>query len=324
MAKLPAPEDPTLIAIDRAMEVIENNRKRRGYLGMSSLGRTCERNLWYDFRWVDQPVFDASALKRFADGHAGEDVQANRLRLVQGVTLITVDPQTGRQIGFSDHDDHLKGHADGLIHGLVQAPSTWHIWEHKQVDPKKQDKLASLILRNGEKNAFREWDQTYYGQAMLYCHYYGATRHYLTVSTPGGRHTISCRSNADEVTALRLISRGGRIIKTSNPPPRISNDPAWFECRWCSFRAVCHEGAGPARNCRTCLHSTPVADGAWRCGMWRRNLTYAEQEAGCPAHLFLPGLIPGEQVDAAHDGEWVEYRLSDGSLWRNTAELVPF
>ena len=40
---------------------------------------------------------DADTLKRFADGHASEDIMAARLRQTPGVTLITLDPETGRQ-----------------------------------------------------------------------------------------------------------------------------------------------------------------------------------------------------------------------------------
>ncbi len=40
-----------------------------------------------------------------------------------------------------------------------------------------------------------------------------------------------------------------------------------------------------------------------------------EQAEGCPAHLFLPGLVPGEQVDASEEDETVTYKLRDGSVW---------
>ena len=44
-------------------------------------------------------------------------------------------------------------------------------------------------------------------------------------------------------------------------------------------------------------------------------LARREQEAGCAAHLYIPDLVPGEQVDAGED--WVSYRLPDGSAWRD-------
>jgi hypothetical protein len=44
-------------------------------------------------------------------------------------------------------------------------------------------------------------------------------------------------------------------------------------------------------------------------------LTRREQETGCAAHLYIPDLIPGEQLDAGED--WVSYRLPDGTEWRD-------
>ena len=35
----------------------------------------------------------------------------------------------------------------------------------------------------------------------------------------------------------------------------------------------------------------------------------------CPAHLFLPALVPGEQVDADPEVETVTYRMPGGVLW---------
>ena len=38
--------------------------------------------------------------------------------------------------------------------------------------------------------------------------------------------------------------------------------------------------------------------------------------SGCAQHLYLPALVPGEQIDAG-DG-WVEYLFGEGLRWRDT------
>ena len=96
MAAIPAPADPTLVAVDAAIELRGNAEQHRPYLGMSAIGRACSRALWYGFRWCSPNTFDAATLKRFEDGHRGEDIQADRLRLVEGIELLTIDPRTGR------------------------------------------------------------------------------------------------------------------------------------------------------------------------------------------------------------------------------------
>lgn len=318
MASPTPPHDPTLAAADEALARVENSKPRRGYLGMSSIGRSCKRRLWYDHRWITRIQFDAATLKRFLDGHAGEDLQAQRLRMVDGITLLTVDPNTGRQFGYSDHDAHFRGHMDGAILGLLQAPKTWHVWEHKSTDEKKQTKLAKLKEDLGEKQALAAWDEVYYAQAVLYMHYSGMERHYLTCSTPGGRSTISVRTDANPTYAAQLITKAGDIIQAARPPERISDRPDWWECRFCDHRAVCHGGEMPSeRHCRSCIHASPVSDGRWHCALHDASLVQSEQEEGCKAHRFIPDLIPGQQIDAAEDGSWIAYRLRDGSEWRD-------
>ena len=124
MASPTLPHDPTLAAADAALARVENSKPRRGYLGMSGIGRSCKRRLWYDYRWITRVQFDALTLKRFLDGHSGEDLQAQRLRMVEGITLLTVDPESGRQFGYADLDSHFRGHMDGAILGLLQAPAS--------------------------------------------------------------------------------------------------------------------------------------------------------------------------------------------------------
>lgn len=326
MAKLPETRDPTLDAVDAAIEARENAKERRGYLGMSAIGGPCERALWYGFRWCLSPSFSALTLKRFEDGHTGEDLQAERLRLVDGVRLLTLDPRTGDQFAFQDLAGHFRGHADGRILGLLQAPRTEHVWEHKSTDEKKQGALAKLRHEKGEKAALAEWDATYYGQAQLYMHYSGLTRHYLTCSTPGGRATISVRTNADGAVALALIEKARRIITAQEPPPRISERPDWYQCKWCDYRTVCHGDTLPDVGCRTCLHATPEmdSDARWSCARYGCDMPieYQRQSCECPEHRFIPALLKGcEAVDADDTENWVEYYVeANDTVFRNAAQ----
>jgi hypothetical protein len=312
------PIDPTLAAVDRALEERAARQPPRPYLGMSEIGHPCARALWYRFHWVAPAQWSAEALKRFDDGHHGEDLMADRLRLVAGITLLTRDSHTGRQWAFADHDGHLRGHLDGIILGLLQASKAWHLWEHKVVNDKKLTELERLKSQVGEKNALRQWDYQYYAQAVAYMRYAGLDRHYLTASSPGGRRTVSCRTNADPAEAGVVIGRARRIIDSHSPPARISNDPdSAIGCRHCEHREVCHFDAAVAVYCRTCRHSSPAENGAWHCARWDKTLSVDEQRQGCHAHLDISSLVPGEEIDADPEGMWVDYEMPDGRVWRN-------
>ena len=123
------------------------------------------------------------------------------------------------------------------------------------------------------------------------------------------------RIEHDAAYAQGLLDKAQRVIFAMLPPERISFDPAWYQCRLCDHAPVCHGQAAAEVNCRTCLHSTPV-DGGWHCTLHQRPLSEADQRAGCAQHLYLPALVPGEQIDAG-DG-WVEYLFGEGLRWRDT------
>jgi hypothetical protein len=291
MTLLPSPVDPTLEAADIALAEAYNAEPSRGYLGMSSIGRPCSREQWYQFRNVKDKTFSADTIKKFIDGHSGEDVQAERLKAVDGITLDTVDPASGKQFEYNWFNGHFSGHSDGVIIGLLQSPRTKHIWEHKQTNDKKFNEFVKLKEKHGEKGVLKEWDTTYYSQAILYMHFAGINRHYLTVSSAGGRATASCRTEANEAEALRLIDKAERIIFSDSAPARISSSPSWFQCKMCDFSDICHSKAIPKMNCRTCLHSTPEKSGGWSCAIGEYK------ETGCEKHLYLPDMLSGKIKD---------------------------
>lgn len=232
--------DETLREIDKIL--VEKNRAepRRKYIGASSLGDSCSRKLWYRLYTDYVEQFDADTLRRFNDGHRSEDVMAEHLRMVPGIELYTVTPNGG-QFGFEDMDlgpMPLSGHYDGIILGILEAPKTYHIWEHKSVNEKKFNELKKLKAID-EKKALEQWDKIYYAQAVIYMDYEELDRHYLTVSTPGLRDYTSVRTNSNPAFAKSLKEKAKRIINAKEPPEKIGGAD-WYECRWCSFHGVCH------------------------------------------------------------------------------------
>ena len=69
------------------------------------------------------------------------------------------------------------------------------------------------------------------------------------------------------------------------------------------------------------MHSTPEVDGnaRWSCSRHGRDLTFNDQPLGCPNHLYIPALVPGELVSRDTVAESVTYRLPGGELWTNKA-----
>lgn len=231
--------DPTLEAVHRVQEAEFNASPPRGYLGASSLGHQCERMLYYSYNGARSEPTKYHGVYAIEDGHRSEDLIAARLRKVENVTLYTHDSE-GKQFGFSDMDGKFRGHIDGVITGLLQAPKTPHVWENKAVNEKKYGEFLKARDKFGEKAALQNWDYVYYIQALLYMHYMMLDRHYLTVCTPGGRDIASCRTDAVPVHAEAMKKKAKRIIEATSEPVRIMDDPTYYVCKWCRFRGVCY------------------------------------------------------------------------------------
>lgn len=237
MVKIPTQPDPTLEAMYREIE--KRPRDKRDYLGASLIGNDCARQIWYQYKGFQGEPFDAETLMNFEDGHRTEELTAERLRLVDGIELITHD-ENGNQFGFSAFGGKFKGHYDGRIRGLIQAPRAWHIWEGKASSQKKYNEFTRAKEKHGDKNTLKNWNEGYYVQAQMYMHYGEIDRHYLTLAYAGGRQYQSCRTEYDAGLAAQYIDRADKIILTQQPPPKIREEKDYYICRWCDFRKMCH------------------------------------------------------------------------------------
>lgn len=239
MVAIPEYGDPTLRAMERAIEAAHNAKEKRTYLGASVIGNPCVRQIWYEYNGFPKEAFTAKTLMNFEDGHRTEELTAQRLRLIPGVELITHNDK-GEQIGFAAFGGKFRGHCDGIITGLIQAPKAPHIWECKASSQKKYDEFIKAKKDHGEKGALKAWNENYFIQGQLYMHFLGCERHYLTVALAGGREYQSCRTDYMPEVAAAAIDRAQKIIEAQQPPPRINEKPDFFICKWCAFKDICH------------------------------------------------------------------------------------
>jgi len=235
------PHCPTLSLAEKKIEEMHHAMPRRDYLGMSSIGDACERKTWYSYHDPIKEKFNAATIMRFEDGHRSEALLAERLKATPGIELHTHD-EDGNQFAFEDFDGKFRGHADGYILGLVQAPKTWHIWEAKCTNLKKFANFKQLKADIGEKQTLKQWDSVYYAQAQAYMGYSGLNRHYLTVCIPGGRDWESVRTEFNREDFEAIQDKAKRILDAKVPLARLSNDPNWFQCKWCAYKEKCHVG----------------------------------------------------------------------------------
>jgi hypothetical protein len=305
MALLPEPTSPTVAAIYRGYEETARGDGMREHLGASIVGNECERALFYSFRWATRIQHAGRLLRLFATGHLEEDRLVKDLRRA-GVTVMEVDPSTGRQWSVAACDGHFGGSMDAIVLGLLEAPKTYHLAEFKT----HSQKSFSALQKHGlEKSKPMHW-----AQMQIYMSLGQLDRGvYLAVNKNTDEIYLE-RVKPDPVLAARLLAKAERVIKANEPPAKVADNADCYLCKFCDHRALCWEGALAERNCRTCINSTPIAEGKWHCASQDAVLTGPQQRRGCmTSHRYLPGLVAGEQVDVR--GDAIVYQMKSGEEW---------
>ena len=252
----------------------------RGHLGASGIGDSCARKIWYSFRWSAVKTFDGRILRLFNRGHL-EEARFIAMLLSAGIDVYQQDAD-GNQFRISDAGGHFGGSGDGVLIGVPDVPEGLPcLGEFKTSGEKPFFKL--------KKEGMRKAKFEHFIQVQCYMRKMGlAVALYMVVN----KNTDELYAEIvplDTVIADEFISRGVSIVFADTPPTRISDTPGWYECKWCDFSSVCHQGKAPMKTCRSCKHSRPHADGQWYCENPQlhrspKPITTQEQIAACPSY----------------------------------------
>lgn len=308
MAIIPATQSQTSRAIDLACEaMLSETRERSTTLRCSGIGEPCDRRLWYAFRWAGAPEkHEGRVLRIFDNGHSREARLIEFLRAA-GITVHDRDPQTGNQFRVVLAGGFLTGSCDGVAENVPEAPKTPHLLEIKTMKESR--------YRAWRRKGVKDSDPKYWAQMQCYMNGLNLTRALFLVENQDTREIEIERVEYDPVAASQIEARAERIAKSQHAPPRISDDPDWFQCRFCPEREICHGNASSLRNCRTCI-AAEITPFALRCARFDMAVnSAADQEAACGSHLYMPALVKGEPIDGDEVAGSITYRLVDGTIW---------
>lgn len=323
--------DNILAQIDEHQEASQDDGRRR-HLGGSLIGRECNRELWYSFRWATRIAHKARLLRLFNRGHKEEfrfveylrgigiEVRdySQRLMYHDGSDCYTcidwddtsehvwaecvdvstdqahIERATARNEGptqwrVTDVDGHFGGSLDGIAYGFAEqeiapgvfiAPSDPILLEFKTHGQKSFDKLCADGLLKAKPEHFAQM-QVYMSRRGIRAALY-----------------MAVNKNTDDLKlfwvialpsyAVNMLSKARDVIVSPVPPPRLSNSPTWFKCRFCDHRGVCHLGNALEKNCRTCAMSKPIEDGNWYCAHWQSVIPSEAQKDGCDHYAAIP------------------------------------
>lgn len=297
--------------------------KKRGHLGASQIGHRCPRQSWYAFRWFYQGQHTGRLLRLFNRGHeeearllrwlraAGYEVRDHSQRLTYSPTQadagidyvyqcrdwddsydlhyedvsadarhIALAKEQGvgpKQWGFVDEQtSFFSGECDGLIRGpnLLEG---WGTVEFKTMN----DKSFKDIVNKGVMSS----KPVYWIQSQIY----------MRKLKVNWCLFVSTNKNDDDIyyeilhlkpeVADQYIDLARSIIRAQSAPARITEDPSWFECKFCDFREICHYGEAPKKNCRTCQYSVATDLGALHCNLHHGDVPFDFQQVGCEQWL---------------------------------------
>lgn len=289
----------------------KQKQENRPHLGASEIGKPCDRAIWYSFRWSTNKKFSGRILRLFNTGIREEARFLDELKAI-GAEVYERDPETGNQFQFSAHGGHFGGSCDAVARGLPEAPKSWAVVEFKTHSAKS---FADL-----EKNTVVKAKPEHFAQMQVYMGLADIDRALYLAVNKDTDELYSEWIHFDKGIFQGLLDRAARIINRATPPEKLSNDPSWYQCKFCDHQAICHQKKIPVKNCRTCSYSTPESNGTWSCGLYKRPLSVQDQRLGCRSHLYIPDLITfAKAINSS--GDFVTYfDIKDGIVFANVSE----
>lgn len=230
------------------------NTGHREHLGASVMGELCSRKLFYMFRWCKLEVYSGRMQRLFQVGHTAE---ARFIEYLQGVgfEVWASNPDTGKQFRINGCNGHYGGSLDGIAYHSAS--------DYRFLLEFKTNGTGSgfTSLENGVAKA----KPKHWAQMAQYGYQYKLKYGLYLIENKNDSDIIVRIEQLDWNYGLQLERKAQDIIDAKFPPPKISEQPSYFECKYCTFQQICHHGEPVEKNCRSCKYATPVENGCWRC-----------------------------------------------------------
>ncbi len=248
MVKIPINPNTTKSKLEKLHTV----RMAGPSIGMAKLGEDCHRKVWYGFHWVKpQTVLPARVNRIFKLGTICEKLMIDDL---QAIGIEVYD----QQLELWGFNRYIHGFIDGKCMKVPEAPKTEHLLEMKTM----KDSLFKKLVKHGVK----ESNPGHYKQCQRYMGALSLTRTLYVCMNKDTCEIYTERLYFDAAVYSGLISLERDLVMSETPPMRISEDPSWYQCKFCDFHDICHYDDSIDENCRTCYHVDMYDDNVWKCG----------------------------------------------------------
>jgi len=263
----------------------------RWHLGASLIGDACKRKLWYLFRWCFREQTDGRKQRLFNRGHREEARFTEWLKGIGAQVWTHETPDVYNEAGEIVVEGKqyrvsaVMGHFGGSLDGIARLPERYGIDEPVLLEFKT----------NGTGAGFNKLGED--GMPVAKPQHFAQTSTYGSDPAYGFRYVLYFNINKNDdslhVELVKLDHRLGQqmrekaeqIIMSQTPPPRLSDNPTFKDCGYCPAKEICHKGAIPEKNCRSCKAARPVENGEWFCDVHNGVIPREFVPQGCPSYV---------------------------------------
>lgn len=252
------------------------DKGHRKHLGASITGHDCNRYLWYVFRWCFTEKTTGRQQRLFNRGHHEEK---RFIEWLKGIGFEINNEANSEQ--FASINDHFGGTVDGL----AWLPKKFEIKEQVLLEFKTNGtgKGFSDLLERGVQIAKPvHWSQIcIYGYKLNIKYVL-----YLCINKNDDDIHIELLE-IDHNHGRQMETKAEKIIFSDTPPPRLSENPTYFKCKWCPAFLICHENTSILKNCRSCTFAKPVENAEWYCDYHKSVIPENFIPTGCEHHSSI-------------------------------------
>lgn len=249
--------------------------EHRNHLGASEIGNPCMAKAWGKFRWLKLEQHSGQMRRLFERGHLEESRFVKILRGIGFDVREVADDEKQFRISGAN------GHFGGSLDGMAKFPPRYGIDENlvivnefKTHSDKSFTKLAGSRDKITGKRKFvtgthgvRISKPVHFAQMCSYGRAYGF-QYALYVAVNKDTDELHFEIVLlDFNYADDLFRKAQEVVESQEQPSKIAQTETYFECKYCHLSGICFRGEAPEKNCRSCVHAYPVANGNWICNV---------------------------------------------------------
>lgn len=190
----------------------------RNYIGASSIGNPCERAIYYGYIGAERSVIDARR-QRILD--IGKTLEKLMLFYISESVLSRFPIGTEYR---EKRVPQFRGHVDAVLNDAILEIKT----------------AKDSSFRVFEKHGLRKWYPAYYAQVQAYMGMSSIHTAYVLALNKDTSELRDERVEFDSDYYEQLVAKAAKIVEMVEAPNRINDNPAFFMCKICDFRKVCH------------------------------------------------------------------------------------